>query len=53
MKQAHFASQQAELAAKKDSEAARRQYEINADRVDLARMNASALNPSATMTAGP
>ena len=41
-----------ELNTKKDSEAARKAYENNRDQVDMNRMNASSLNPSATMQAG-
>ena len=52
MNRGHLATQQEMIATKKDSENARKVYEINRDQVDLSRMNASALNPSATMTAG-
>ena len=52
MNKAHFQSQMTELNTKKDSEAARKAYENNRDQVDLNRMNASSLNPSAMMTAG-
>ena len=52
MNNAHFQSQMTELNTKKDTEAARKAYENNRDRVDLDRMNASSLNPSATMKGG-
>ena len=52
MNNAHFQSQMTEFNTKKDSEAARKAYENNRDQVDLNRMNASSLNPSAMMTAG-
>ena len=42
-----------QLDYKRSEEAARKAYEINRDNVDLNTMNRSALNPSATMTAGP
>ena len=39
-------------AAKKSSEAHWKQYEATTDAHDLAKMNSSSLNPSATMTQG-
>ena len=42
-----------QLDAKRSEEAARKAYENRRDREDLNTMNASTLNPSATMTAGP
>ena len=38
---------------KKSSEAHWKNYEAQTDKNDLAKMNASALNPSATLTQGP
>ena len=39
--------------AKQASEAYWKNYEITTDKNDLAKMNASTLNPSATLTQGP
>ena len=39
-------------ASKKSSEAYWKQYEAKTDQADLAKMNQTALNPSATLTQG-
>ena len=42
-----------QIGVKRATEAYNKEYEARTDRNDLAKMNASTLNPSATMTAGP
>ena len=53
MKKAGMNTMMEQLDVKRATAAYNKEYEAQKDREDLNRMNASALNPSATMTAGP
>ena len=52
MTTAAAATNMQQLGEKQSRERAWQQYEINRDRVDLAHVNASTLNPSATQSMG-
>mgnify|MGYP001413573082 CR=1 FL=1 len=52
MQTAAAASNMQMLGSKQSSEAAWRRYEVNRDNTDLNKVNASSLNPSATMSMG-
>ena len=52
MQAATMATNMQQLGEKQSREAHLRQYEMNRDQTDLAKVNLSALNPTSTLSAG-